>query len=715
MDPPEVILQPRRRRRGPPFEPWFLLFTISFSILSLLKLEPLARNSVQDHNSKIDLPRSSNKIDAPQPQLQSDKVDATLLLHENEQEQGRKKQKISSESESKRENNTHPLLESYSTDIACNSFRPPEVHAFVLWNPSLWESQERFLSKSPLIQMLDTFIVTQNHKAWCINIYGSARNARAHGLCKPNGNPKVVVVKDLTPNYGVWKTPGAKQVLNTNIYGLKSELRNLANDGFKSVHSSNNVEEAKLVLDPLNRKVADYTAPDPHFESVKDIFNLLHKHTCLKYVVLRSHEEIHKGSISKDIDILVNDFFMFKAITGAQSNHPKEMREVDNGPNTQNVINGKWTFDVRYVGDGYYDSSWQVDMLQRRVNSSGIFVQEPLSEAMSLLYHYNVHKDANSNPSHTRWSVIHRVLPLLDDVRSWRSRTTLQTYMESKKYAVSKAHDKYVGHHHFEALQTTKLEFEPRSECTNLTSKVEDEALVATCIQYNVTTPIGKAIAKIEPKYWNWKCGRRMNKMQPFPLFCDRPFGEYIFSEASNFANVSGVPLSIALMTSVGPESDTSLISIQQRVENLTPYKELKTETTSDRVARVEGAVLDYLLDNCDRLGQSYFTVDLHFVPTNGYNQDNWKVDPNGVLVWYDNGKSMNCYGTKSLEAARKSVKAFWEGWCQFPSHLHVSGIASFLSEQMGLPNEYIGSDSIRGLHWREQALLEYMDQCSSN
>ena len=58
---------------------------------------------------------------------------------------------------------THPLLESDSVDIACNSFRPPEVHTFVLWNPSLWESQERFLSQSPLIEVLDTFIVTENH------------------------------------------------------------------------------------------------------------------------------------------------------------------------------------------------------------------------------------------------------------------------------------------------------------------------------------------------------------------------------------------------------------------------------------------------------------------------------------------------------------------------------------------------------------------------
>ena len=49
-----------RRRRGSRVVEWTLLFAIAYAILTLLKLEPLARNSVQNHNSKsdvIDLPR----------------------------------------------------------------------------------------------------------------------------------------------------------------------------------------------------------------------------------------------------------------------------------------------------------------------------------------------------------------------------------------------------------------------------------------------------------------------------------------------------------------------------------------------------------------------------------------------------------------------------------------------------------------------------------
>ena len=53
QQPPSV----QRRRRGTSrLVEWTLHFTISFVILSLLKLEPMARNSVQNHNSDIDLP-----------------------------------------------------------------------------------------------------------------------------------------------------------------------------------------------------------------------------------------------------------------------------------------------------------------------------------------------------------------------------------------------------------------------------------------------------------------------------------------------------------------------------------------------------------------------------------------------------------------------------------------------------------------------------------
>eukprot|EP00984_Skeletonema_dohrnii_P006261 scaffold2248_cov136-Skeletonema_dohrnii-CCMP3373.AAC.3 len=49
---------PRRQRRGALYVQQTLLFTTSFVILSLLKLGPLAQNSVHDHNNEIDMPHN---------------------------------------------------------------------------------------------------------------------------------------------------------------------------------------------------------------------------------------------------------------------------------------------------------------------------------------------------------------------------------------------------------------------------------------------------------------------------------------------------------------------------------------------------------------------------------------------------------------------------------------------------------------------------------
>jgi len=103
----------------------------------------------------------------------------------------------------------------------------------------------------------------------------------------------------------------------------------------------------------------------------------------------------------------------------------------------------------------------------------------------------------------------------------------------------------------------------------------------------------------------------------------------------------------------------------------------------------------------------------MKFIPKRGkYNPNNFAKDKTGSIVWIDNAKSMGCHGTKSLKAAHLSVISFWDGWCYFPPNFHVKGLSSFLFEQMALPNAYINKDAMRGLQWREQALLEYMEYC---
>ncbi|KAL7449203.1 hypothetical protein ACHAWC_001289 [Mediolabrus comicus] len=62
------------KRRAPFYVLCVFLVTISFAILSLLKLEPIAQNLVQDHNSNIDLQQLVNStIDTPQDAKIEDK------------------------------------------------------------------------------------------------------------------------------------------------------------------------------------------------------------------------------------------------------------------------------------------------------------------------------------------------------------------------------------------------------------------------------------------------------------------------------------------------------------------------------------------------------------------------------------------------------------------------------------------------------------------
>ena len=137
-------------------------------------------------------------------------------------------------------------------------------------------------------------------------------------------------------------------------------------------------------------------------------------------------------------------------------------------------------------------------MLQHKVKSAGVWVQEPLSYAMSLFYHYNVHKPPPSSANPSRWYIIHQKLPLLVNERSWRSRTALQAYMTAHGYSVTIPHDTDVGCHLFKVLQTVALETNSTEKCLRFKGrKTEGE-----CNYLHVTTKIGEAIVKKEPSQW---------------------------------------------------------------------------------------------------------------------------------------------------------------------------------------------------------------------
>jgi FkbM family methyltransferase len=582
-------------------------------------------------------------------------------------------------------------------DVSCNNERPPEIHAFVLWNPSLWESQLKIIRDSEL-EIVDTFEVEKDHYKWCLNIYGSESNVKHHGNCKKYGNPKVVVVKDKTPIYGEKKTIGARQILNQNIYGMKTLLRKQTSLGYMAVHSSNNVEEAYLILEPLSR----HYGVQPEFETIEDVFNVLNKYPCLRYVVQRSHHEVSSASISKDIDILVSDYFMFKSLTGARSRYPKTMREVDNGPNIQNIVADRWTFDVRYIGDGHYDTKWQQDMLQRRIPHDFFFIQEPISYAFSLIYYYNVHKPYRKcRKEHIH--IVKNVQPLLSDVHSLRAKTGLRTYMNAHNYTVSKPHDTTVGYYKFSSLYSAELSDYHHHNCKYITAQTE----------------FGKVILKQEPTQWNTKCGKK----EVFPQFCDRPVGDIATYEASMLLGIEHVPLTIGkflhdhdflnvlsqcpAMKKRYHNRGVSFHSVQIMEDSIVSYNP-QHKNAADFV-RV--GILDFLMDNCDRFGY-YPRWDNVQLLSKSYNKHNWAKKGADFFI-FDNAKALSCLGMTQYtkEDSRRQFDFFWENWQIDESNTlpPIAGrLGTYLKEVVPYIRKFVSEKSLQAVDYRSEIFMAH-------
>src|SRR3989304_4092278 len=103
----------------------------------------------------------------------------------------------------------------------------------------------------------------------------------------------------------------------------------------------------------------------------------------------------NKVDHSSDIDILVNEFYLFKRASGAigykhkRSNRPGPAYEYGGYKVSGYVaIGGRdVSVDIRFVGDCYYCEQWERDMLSRRVRAGGFFVANNENLFYSLLYH----------------------------------------------------------------------------------------------------------------------------------------------------------------------------------------------------------------------------------------------------------------------------------------------------------------------------------------
>ncbi|GAA3751025.1 hypothetical protein GCM10022240_00320 [Microbacterium kribbense] len=221
----------------------------------------------------------------------------------------------------------------------------------------------------------------------------------------------LIVAEDADPVYQYRRNvSGFFEITSTRAARVKRAARELA--GGYTVHSSNRLEEffrdATLMLGPnrldtvLARPISnDLPACDVlhddlvganGWRDLTEVIEVLRRAT--EYLALRGFTEL-PGSLSVDpeIDVLTRERLDFAAIVNAKGD--------PSGSAVRTVIDGSEViFDVREVGDGYFDARWQDRMLQRRVVPGDAIAQpRPDDHFFSLLYHTKIQK-THVKPAH---------------------------------------------------------------------------------------------------------------------------------------------------------------------------------------------------------------------------------------------------------------------------------------------------------------------------
>lgn len=128
-----------------------------------------------------------------------------------------------------------------------------------------------------------------------------------------------------------------------------------------------------------------------YFDSVYSVIKALNDNKAV-YLILRNfenllNEEIYVGG-HEDIDILCQSSDEIIVILGAISNRPKE----DKTHYHIFINNNRVNLDLRSVGDGYYCTRWQEDMLHNRKVNCGFYVMNEIDYFYSLIYHAIIQK-----------------------------------------------------------------------------------------------------------------------------------------------------------------------------------------------------------------------------------------------------------------------------------------------------------------------------------
>jgi hypothetical protein len=277
----------------------------------------------------------------------------------------------------------------------------------IIWNSKYQETIEKEIKKNKDIRIIDKIKISkdfytekfQDRVFWIDQFYNKDVGKKTDKL---KDNIFVYVIKSIDPKFKLNKMIFTKdlRIVDNKIFAFKKKIRE-NKPGI--IHIADNFEEAKRNAIFISKSEKSFPAKyfietQYVYKNKKNFFNKINRFKKLKYVVLRD-----KNSEKDDLDLLVNDYFLFKRAADCHSYKKKNLKLIansgdpieENGIKVSNYIrikNNKIHLDVRYVGDNYYDANWQKKILKNRKSFSGYFVQNLENQLYTLMYHIIYHK-----------------------------------------------------------------------------------------------------------------------------------------------------------------------------------------------------------------------------------------------------------------------------------------------------------------------------------
>lgn len=282
-----------------------------------------------------------------------------------------------------------------------------DLRVLIVWEPNKQHEIEKKIKQNKKICIVDKIKikkkfyinVSRDRVYWVDQFYNKKIGKNTNKLKK---HIFVYIIKSINPIFKLNKMifTNEYRIVDNSIFEFKKKIRNKKTS---IIHISDNFEEAKRNAIFISRSKNDFPAryffeTQKIFKNKKDLFKILNSTKNLKYVVLRDQK--YKND---DIDILTNNYYLFKRVTDCHSYKNKNLNFIsnsgdpveDNGFKVSNYIRIKdrnINIDLRFIGDGYFDSKWQKKILANRKFKRFYYTPNKNDYLFAVLYHIVYHK-----------------------------------------------------------------------------------------------------------------------------------------------------------------------------------------------------------------------------------------------------------------------------------------------------------------------------------